>query len=327
MFPEVNCDQMIGAYKGNNDMLNNYAKVEWYYLKKSGMSVDALLKLSTENLQCFCDTLVTEKGIDDAILLEETVTIKGDTKKGHICAEYLASKGFNSIIDASVPLVVIVCNLALKFTAIIMIQFVKFERRTIEVSKIQSTCFMLIFFNSAFAILLINANVKDLDIPIPLIFLDGRYADFSENWYRHVSGFIISPMYIQIIMPVIYMLVEFALQGGLAILDRRCTKKSRNMTTCHTAYEYAELNSGTEHLLFEKYPRLMNMVCLAIMYGMSLPILFPIVFVALIISYIVDKLAVVYYHRKPPLYDDALNRDSVSFMKWSALLYAGLAFW
>lgn len=62
-------------------------------------------------------------------------------------------------------------------------------------------------------------------------------------------------------------------------------------------------------------------------YGFSMPILFPIVLCQLIVSYIVDKLALVYYYRKPPMYDDTISKNSIQILKWGAFFYSGMAFW
>jgi hypothetical protein len=33
------------------------------------------------------------------------------------------------------------------------------------------------------------------------------------------------------------------------------------------------------------------------------------------------------YHRKPPLYDDTLNKVSIHFLKWAAFFYIAIAYW
>lgn len=62
-------------------------------------------------------------------------------------------------------------------------------------------------------------------------------------------------------------------------------------------------------------------------YGFSMPIIMYLALFGLIIAYILDKLIVAWYHRKPPLYDDTLNRNTIYFMKWAAFMYAGVAYW
>lgn len=134
-------------------------------------------------------------------------------------------------------------------------------------------------------------------------------------------------MWIQLIFPIQNLIPDIAIQQGLAWLDRRFTNPKLYKTNCRTAVLYAELNSGAEHLLFEKYPRLVNIVMVSMMYAFGLPIFLIITFFCLIISYIVDKIIVAYYHRKPPLYDDTLNLTSVHFLKWGAVIYTMIGYW
>jgi len=156
---------------------------------------------------------------------------------------------------------------------------------------------------------------------------DGEHEDFDGSWYRNIAPFIISPMYIQLIFPIQNLIPDFSIQQGLAWLDRRFTNPRLYKTHCKTALQYADLNSGAEHLLFEKYPRLVNIVMVSMMYSFGLPIFLILTFVSLLISYFIDKLLVAYYHRKPPMYDDTLNKTSVHFMKWGAFIYLAIAYW
>lgn len=80
-------------------------------------------------------------------------------------------------------------------------------------------------------------------------------------------------------------------------------------------------------MLYEKYPRLLNIIFVSSFYGFGLPLLPIIIFISLIISYFVDKIVVSLYHRKPPLYDDTLNVISIHLLKWAAFLYIAIAYW
>jgi hypothetical protein len=143
----------------------------------------------------------------------------------------------------------------------------------------------------------------------------------------HVAPLIIAPMYIQLFFPITALLPDYSIQKILAWLDRRFTNQKLYKTNCKTALQYAEINSGAEHLLLEKYPRLVNIVMISMMYSFGLPIFYIITLLCLIISYILDKLIVAYYHRRPPMYDDSLNLKSAHFLKWGAFIYLAIAYW
>jgi hypothetical protein len=63
------------------------------------------------------------------------------------------------------------------------------------------------------------------------------------------------------------------------------------------------------------------------MYGLALPLLFPIALVNLIIIYIVEKLCIVYYYREPPSYDEKLNITAVNILSWAPFLMYSVGYW
>lgn len=253
------------------------------------------------------------------------VQIDGQEQEGRICEDYLAADRLLFFIKLAVPLLIIISNVVIKHASIILCMWVGFDKRTNEISMIQILCFFILFFNNALAILLINARFRHL-VFFNWVF-DGDFTDFDGGWYRDVAPFIISPMFIQVIFPIQNLIPDFAIQQGLAWFDRRFTNPKLYKTNCNTSVQYADLNSGAEHLLFEKYPRLVNIVMLSMSYAFGLPIFLVLTFICLVASYIVDKIIVAYYHCKPPMYDDTLNLTSVHFLKWGAFFYAAVGYW
>ena len=113
---------------------------------------------------------------------------------------------------------IIMFNLILKTFAIMLIRWMKFENKTREIAFIQSVVFVLMFFNSAISILLINTNIPGLN-PNGILF-NGLYSDFSDDWYDKISQFFITPMFIQLIFPINAFLPDYVIQKMLSILDR-----------------------------------------------------------------------------------------------------------
>ena len=111
------------------------------------------------------------------------------------------------------------------------------------------------------------------------------------------------------------------------MLDRNFTKQELYLTKSKTALQFADLQTGPENLFYEKYPRLMNMIFVSMFYGFGIPIFFVLTLVAFIISYIVEKYAVVRFYKKPPMYDDTLNINTAYFLKWGAFFYIAIGFW
>ena len=225
----------------------------------------------------------------------------------------------------AVPLLIIISNSVIKHASIILSKWLKFDKRTNEISMIQILCFIMLFFNNALAILFINARFTNF-IYFNKTF-DGKYSDLDQDWYIEIAPLIVSPMYVQLIFPLQNLIPKFFVQQTLAWVDRRFTNPQLYKTHCTSALQYADLNSGAEHRLFEKYPRIVNIVMVSMMYSFGMPILYVIGIVSISVSYIFEKLIVVFYHRKPPMYDDTLNNLSVQLLKWGAFTYALMSYW
>jgi len=64
-------------------------------------------------------------------------------------------------------------------------------------------------------------------------------------------------------------------------------------------------------MIHYKYSSAMNIVFVTFLYGSAIPWLFPLGFINLLITYVVDKLCIVYYYKEPPSYDEKLNSSAI----------------
>lgn len=76
-----------------------------------------------------------------------------------------------------------------------------------------------------------------------------------------------------------------------------------------------------------KYSAILLTTYVTMMYGVALPVLFPIAAFTFFNYYIVDRFLVAYYYRKPPIYDDKLTRTALETMKFSPLLLFFFGYW
>ena len=77
----------------------------------------------------------------------------------------------------------------------------------------------------------------------------------------------------------------------------------------------------------ERYANVQMIVFVSMTYGVSMPVLFPLCFIFLLVNYIMERLMVIYFYRKPPMLDDELNNRALQMMKWAALLFALNGYW
>jgi len=76
-----------------------------------------------------------------------------------------------------------------------------------------------------------------------------------------------------------------------------------------------------------KYSSMMNVTFVTFMYGLAIPILFPIALLSYIVLYTVEKLFITYIYKKPPMYDDKLNNAALSILKWAPFFMMAFGYW
>jgi hypothetical protein len=76
-----------------------------------------------------------------------------------------------------------------------------------------------------------------------------------------------------------------------------------------------------------KYATILNTVFITLFYGTALPLLYPVAAFTFFNLYFVEKLAVTYYFKEPPSYDDKLNKLALSWLKYSPLMLLIFGYW
>lgn len=63
------------------------------------------------------------------------------------------------------------------------------------------------------------------------------------------------------------------------------------------------------------------------MYGMGIPVLFPIAAFSLFVLYCIEKFMLYYVYREPPMYDEKLNNNALGILTWAPLLFLSFGYW
>lgn len=109
-------------------------------------------------------------------------------------------------------------------------------------------------------------------------------------------------------------------QGGICC----CRSKKTSKTTIQS---YVNLYSGPPHSMNYKYSLVASTVWITFMYGLALPLLFPIAAFTFFNLILMERILITYYHSKPPMYDDKLNTQTLNLMKWSPMLLMIFGYW
>lgn len=137
----------------------------------------------------------------------------------------------------------------------------------------------------------------------------------TENWYLTIGPALISTMIINSVYVYIDFGIAFATKFAFKALDQGgclCCKSRKTKKT--TIQSYVNLYSGPPHSMNYKYALILNTVFITFMFGLALPILFPIAAFTFLNLYIMERFLITYWHPRPPMYDDKLNRKAFTIM-------------
>jgi hypothetical protein len=81
------------------------------------------------------------------------------------------------------------------------------------------------------------------------------------------------------------------------------------------------------YLMHFKYSSIMVQVFVSFMYGMFMPILFPIALVGIINMYFVERLTLAWFYRQPPVFDGKLNTAAIKVLKTAPIGMFVLGYW
>lgn len=109
--------------------------------------------------------------------------------------------------------------------------------------------------------------------------------------------------------------------------DWGCSRDGQK-TKKKTIQQFVDLYGGNEQFYIEiAYATLLRMIFITMMFGVGIPILFPLTFIALFVTYVCEKYWFAYIYKKPPMYNNLISEDSLRWLKWGFPLQLLFGFW
>ena len=133
-----------------------------------------------------------------------------------ICSDYIKAKIIKKCIAIVMPFLILIINYFLKKNAISTVNSMMIDRKSEQISILQTMIFILTFLNQGIVLLLINTY---FGLPPPFDVMDGDYTDFSDMWFRNLSIYFITPMMLTIFMPLITNFINWAWFEYFGMLD------------------------------------------------------------------------------------------------------------
>lgn len=198
--------------------------------------------------------------------------------------------------------VIVIVNYVIRENIIKLITWVSYKTETEQMDMITKFTFYGLFFNTAFLLMLVNANLQQQPITFWLTF--GTFADFNSDWYRIVGNVIVDTMFLNALWPFIDIVIYGALRYAYRWCDHGfCGSWNKYNTKCTTLQQYVDIHCGDAFYMHFKYSAILNIAFVTLMFGFGMPILFPYAVLAFYILYVTEKVLLYYMYRQPPNYN------------------------
>ena len=90
---------------------------------------------------------------------------------------------------------------------------------------------------------------------------------------------------------------------------------------------YRDLYSGVDYVIHFKYSGMLNIMYITMMYGLGMPVLFPLAAFNYFNQYLCERIIVSYCCKQPPALDDKLTKNCIEKLKWSPILFLFNGYW
>lgn len=133
----------------------------------------------------------------------------------------------------------------------------------------------------------------------------GNYDKFNAAWYYGIGQVIIFTNLFNIVMPIFEVAIQSILKCFLKLIDTKCGKKRTSMVSKQS---YKSLYSGIPFPIEERYAEILSLVILTFAYNCVIPLLNLVALFSFMFQYITDKIMIYCIYKKPPNYDQNLQR-------------------
>jgi hypothetical protein len=146
------------------------------------------------------------------------------------------------------------------------------------------------------------------------------------QWYMDVGLKIITTYLVQGLMPYINVVKETIIMKLKIRVDTKCSGNPFK-TGKRTMQMYKGVYLGKDMPIHFKYSDMLNITFLAMMYGLGMPIMFPMASLIVYNQRLAERIQIAFNYRLPPAMDNSLSDSVLSIMKYAPLLMLFNGFW
>lgn len=127
-------------------------------------------------------------------------------------------------------------------------------------------------------------------------------------------------------MPYINVIKEMVILKLKSCVDTKCSGNPYK-TGKRTIQAYKAVRMGKDMPIHFKYSDCLNITFLAMLYGLGMPIMFPMAAIIIMNQRLAERVQVAYNYRMPPAMDNALSNSVLSIMKYAPLMLLPNGYW
>jgi hypothetical protein len=229
-----------------------------------------------------------------------------------------------------VMVTIIVINIILKEITIALITWIGYDTFSELMTKIVNGVFLSLFFNTGILLILVNANFSEVSLGIGLTNgFKGPYPDYTVDWYNSVGGVLVSTMLLNAFMPPLYEFQAVATAWFFQKMDQGWKRgaEAKYETKQKQIYSYLDLYTGPDYIVHYKFSTILNIIYVTMLYGLGMPVLFPIAIISFFIFWATERWQVAYCYQMPPAMDDKMTVNAINLLSYTPILFLLNGFW
>lgn len=230
------------------------------------------------------------------------------------------------VFGGAIAFVIVIVNVILKTVIIKLITWIKVDTESEQLTAISTGVFIAQFFNTGLLVLAVNANLTEHQPHWFTKYFKGPFYDYVPEWYSTVGVLIVKTMCINAVLPYAGLASAFIVPALKQWLDRKRTSDIY-ITKKTSMAMYKAVYTGNEYVIHFKQSGILNIVYMTMMYGVGMPILFPVAAFNFMNQFLCERIIVAYTVPLPPALDDRLSNNMISLFLWSPLLMLFNGYW
>ncbi|KAA0162101.1 hypothetical protein FNF28_04847 [Cafeteria roenbergensis] len=241
-------------------------------------------------------------------------------QEGDLCLDLLTTYATAQSLIVGAALLVVVVNMLLTTVLTVITRFERHKNLSDASAALTTKIFVSQFVNTSLIVLLVNAQFQFVqDIGLKGGFLGlfaGSYASFEPKWYSAVGVGICITMLTNVVVPHMGF-VTAILRRPLNFLVRRPVDDA----------DMEELYAMPRFDASGKYPVLLNVVFVTVMYCAGLPVLLPIAAAFMFVTYWLERLTLTRCSSRPAYEDAEVAKQIGRLLPIAVILHLCFAVW